>query len=468
MWAYDAAADRWRRASGQVPTGFSISADFAPDKRILVLTADSRTPGDRTRCNVLFPVRTTYCYRIPKDGFLGEAATERHVAMPKRPPEELSAGLPDPQATSKSLDAFLADLPVNRWVALPTPGRAAPTRTWGSATIDARGRILYWGGGHCGYEGSDVDEYDLAANTWVPEDRPPSFPERLWNHGVRLAGVTFDGEPWTDHGRRIYAYDPPGDRLVMVRPIRLTSGYEPGWLKPYPSKKNTAPDALVKEPSSYSKYVTWAYDLRARRWSVLGPAPAGLDTLVATPLGVMGVPVNWPGRLNDAGYQLPWRASHTPEDNAVFQLRGARWERLDRSGPSPQNLYEMTSLAFDTRRGRLILHGGGARRDELWAFDPKIGHWENLRPSGTAPSCLREAVYIAGEDVFLTFGAGTWTYRPAANAWSKLDVPDPPERVGQNRAMVYDPQRNLVLLVLGEGGDAGRASVYGMRLRLGQ
>ncbi len=462
MWAYDAASDRWRRAAGQVPTAFSISADLAPDKRIIVLTADSRAPGDRTRCNVLFPVRTTYCYRIEKDGFLGEAAAERHVPMPKRPSEELA---PDVRA-AKNQEAFLAGLPENQWVPLPPPARAAPTRTWGSATIDARGRVLYWGGGHCGYEGSDVDEYDVAANTWIPEGRPPSYPERLWNHGVRLAGVTFDGEPWTDHGRRIYAYDPPGDRLVMVRPIRLTSGYEPEWLKAYPSKKNTAPDALVTEPSSYGEYVTWVYDLRTRRWAVLGPAPAGLDTLASTPLGVMGVPVNWPGRLNDAGYQLPWRASQPPEDNAVFQLRGARWERIDRDGPSPQNLYEMTSLAFDTRRGRLILHGGGARRDELWTFEVKTGRWENRRPSGTAPACQREAVYLPDEDVFLTFGAGTWAYSPASNTWSKLDIPDPPARVGQNRAMAYDARRNLVLLVLGEGEDAGRASVYAMRLRL--
>jgi len=36
---------------------------------------------------------------------------------------------------------------------------------------------------------------------------------------------------------------------------------------------------------------------------------------------------------------------------------------------------------------------------------------------------------------------------------------------GQNRAMVYDPQRDLVLLVLGTKGDAGAASVYGMRFR---
>ena len=124
----------------------------------------------------------------------------------------------------------------------------------------------------------------------------------------------------------------------------------------------------------------------------------------------------------------------------------------------------MTSLAWDSRRGRLILHGAGARRDELWTFDPKSGRWENRRPAGGPPRCMREAVYIPGQDLFLTFGPGTWTYSPAGNVWRKLDIPDPAQRTGQNRAMVYDPKRDAVLLVLGTGGDAGRASVYALRL----
>ncbi len=453
MWAYDPAADRWTRADGEAPAGFYLSADVAPERRLIVLVTNTRTPGDRTACNVLFPVRTTYGYRIDKSRLLlHDAHVEPQSAMPKRPPESAAPGrLP-------------ADIPANRWVELPPPGRAAPARTWGSATFDsAREQILYWGGGHCGYEGSDVDAYDVASNTWIPEPGSPSYPERLWNHGVRLAGITFDGEPWTDHGRRIYAYDPVGDRLVMVRPIRLTAGYEPAWLRSYPSKTNVAPDALVSQPSSYSKYVTWTYDLKSRRWSVLGPAPAGLDTLVTTPLGVMGINVNWPARLNDAGYQLPWRATDPPEDNAVWVLRGAAWERLSAPGLSPQNLYEMTSLAWDSKRSRLFLHGAGEKRNEVWIFDPRSRRWERRHPKGEAPPCLREVVYLPGPDLFLTYGAGTWAYLPGDDEWRRLAIPHPPGSAGQNRAMVYDAKRDLVLLVLGRGGDAGRATVYALR-----
>jgi hypothetical protein len=452
MWAYDPATDRWARLEGEVPTGFYLSADIAPEKRLLVLVTSTRTPGDRTGCNIIYPVRTTYGYRMERLN-RGATANVRHAPMPKRAPEEGPAGKPP------------ASIPENQWVLLDNPGRAAPTRTWGSATFDTkRGQILYWGGGHCGYEGSDTDIYDVARHTWIAEPRPPSYPERLWNHGVRLAGVTFDGEPWTDHGRKIYAYDPAQDRMIMVRPIRLTWGYEPQWLKPYPSRTAAAPDAIVQAPSSYTKFATFEYDLKARTWSVIGPAPEGLDTLVTTPLGVMGVPVNWPARLNDVGYQLPYDPRKV-EDNAIYLLRGSRWERMSAPGPSPQYLYEMTSLAFDSRRNQVILHGAGPRRRDLWTFDLKTRKWEDRKPSGEAPASLREAVYLPRPDVFLTYGAGLWEYSPSKNAWRKTAIAEPLLRAGQNRAMVYDAKRDLILLVLGGGGDQGRASVFALRYR---
>ena len=67
----------------------------------------------------------------------------------------------------------------------------------------------------------------MRANTWRSSDPAPEYPERLWNHGVREAGVTFGGRPWMEHGRRIYAYDPVSRKMIVVRRLRLTTGYEP-------------------------------------------------------------------------------------------------------------------------------------------------------------------------------------------------------------------------------------------------
>src|SRR5262249_35444162 len=66
MWAYDAAQDRWRKLTGEVPAGFYLSADIAPEKRLIVLATNTKRPGDNHRCNELYPVRTTYSYRIDK------------------------------------------------------------------------------------------------------------------------------------------------------------------------------------------------------------------------------------------------------------------------------------------------------------------------------------------------------------------------------------------------------------------
>ena len=478
MWGYDAGRDRWQRLAGQTPAGFYLTADIAPEQRLILVLTSTRKPDDRMTCNILFPVRTTYAYRIEGDGLIAtETEAQPQAAMPKRAPEEMRGAEPDAVRRSAQ-EHRLQNLSVNQWVLLDAPGRTAPARTWGSATFDTdRSRILYWGGGHCGYEGSDVDQYDVAEHTWLGE-ASPEYPERLWNSGVRLAGVTFSSGPWTDHGRRIYAYDPVGKQLVMARPIRLTSGYDPDWLRSFPSLTGAAKDALVGDPSSYRRFATFLYDLERKTWKLAGPAPAGLDTLVTTPLGVMGVPVNWPARLNDAGYLLPWRASDPPEDNAVFLYRAGRWERLSRGQPSPQNLYEITGLAWDSRRGRLLLHGGGDKRSELWAFDMKLRRWSRLDPEVASPAgaeppgSTREAVYIPAQDTLLVYGgpSHTWAWTPGDNAWRKLAIPfasgaDLAETAGQNRAMVYDPKRDLVLLVLGGRGDAGAASVYALRYR---
>jgi hypothetical protein len=186
--------------------------------------------------------------------------------------------------------------------------------------------------------------------------------------------------------------------------------------------------------------------------------------------------VDWPARLNDAGYQLSWSPKMTPVDTAVFLLDVTqnRWTRLGGGTSGPQNLYEMTSLAYDTKRERLLLHGGGSRRDELWAFDVARRSWTHLQPQGPAPSASREAAYLPAHDLLLICGPApenrnvlaVWTYSASRNAWRREAVDfangAPRGAAGQNRAMVYDAKRDLVLLVL--GGNEGQAMVYGMRL----
>ena len=493
MWAFDAARDQWQRLVGEVPAGFYLSADLAPSQRLILLVSSSRAAKDAMSCNILHPVRTTHGYRIgdsilSKDNMPGE----QQISIPKKMPDSPGTDASRESARRQAQTLRLASLPLNQWVLLAEPGRIAPTRTWGSATFDTdRGQILYWGGEHCGYEGNDVDAYDVAAHTWRSGDSAPEFPERLWNHGVRLAGVTFQGRPWTVHGRKMYAYDPVSRKMIMTRPIQLTTGYDPSPLRLFPvmmtSGYQAARDALVNPPSSYVKHVTWTYDPDTKKWELLGPTPQGVDTLLSTPYGVMGVNVNWRSRLNDAGYQLPWNPAGTAEDKAIYllELAAGRWTRLGPSQPSPQNLYEQTSLAYDEKRRQILLHGGGGNREELWIFEITTHRWKKMQPQvviprgGIPPVCSREAVCIPEEDVFLTFGESTserksfsamWAYEISRNAWSRVEIgwsdgAGALQGANQNRAMTYDPAHKIVFLVLGSGGDEGQASVYALKYR---
>jgi galactose oxidase-like protein len=485
MWAFDASADRWMAVKGEVPTGFYLSADLAPEKRLILLATNTRKPGDTMSCNTLYPVRSTYGYHIDSKGLLKSGVTGRPFQSISKGEVIVAESQEKLVSRSAAQKQTLEDLPVNQWVHLANPGRTAPTRTWGAATFDSdREEILYWGGGHCGYEGNDVDAYSVRDHTWRRLSQVAEYPERLSNHGVRLAGVTFAGGPWTEHGRSIYAYDPVSRKLIMVRTIRLTTGYDPEALHRFPialtSDYQSRVDALVSPPSSYVKYATWTFDSDPGRFELVGAAPEGLDTLLSTPHGVIGLNVNWPRRLNDAGYHLP-PAAQPPDDTALslFDAKAGRWQRLGEKQPSPQNLYERTSLAYDSNRDRVLLHGGGANRDELWSFELKEKLWKNLTPTvmkpqgGKLPASGREAVFLAKQDLLLIYAASSkeprtwtiWAYRPSQNVWEELEIAgkDVPRRMGWNDALVYDARRDLILLVAGP--TEGKASVYALRFK---
>jgi hypothetical protein len=141
----------------------------------------------------------------------------------------------------------------------------------------------------------------------------------------------------------------------------------------------------------------------------------------------------------------------------------------------------MTGLAYDSKRDRILLHGAGQNRDELWTLELASRRWSKLEPSTPPPACTREAVYLPQEDVLLLYGPSPegrstpalWAYPPTENAWRRVDIApmtgiDAGSRAGQNRAMVYDPKRDLVLLVLGTGGDQGKTAVFALRYRHAQ
>lgn len=486
MWAYDAAGDRWMKTKGEVPVGWYITGDIDEEGVVLLTTAmESKQTG--RKCDVLFLVRTTYAFKVDVKTLIDETGVAtRHEPMPKR--SDAAGTAPDAQRRKKQA-ARLASMPENAWVLLSEPGRAAPLRTWGSCAFDTdRGQLIYWGGGHCGYGGNDYDFYDVVEHTWISSPAIPDDPPRAWNRGINLAGVTFNGAPWVRHGRKVYAYDPVSKRVINTKAVYLAAGYDP---EPLRGCAPVDPDFGAGEDfeaSGYTKWTTWSYDRESEIWDLVCSGYPGLDLVVSTPHGVMGVDYNW-GMFNRADRTdvVEYEGERVVE-NAVYALdvAGRNWQKLSGDGPWPQNLYEMTALIYDAKRDRLILHGAGPAQDELWAFDLRARQWARLdpqmkTPDGKPPVCRREGVYLPGTDAFFTCGypagdnenVGVYVYQIGENAWRRVDVPAPPGRqmkeiAGQNRAMAYDPVRDLVLMVLGEGpGNLGKAEVFALRYKDG-
>ena len=472
MWAYDVSGDVWLKLKGGVPAGWYVTADIMSDQGLIVLTTSTKPEDDTMGCNEIYPVRTTYAFKLKKKGLVDqEAVPEPQEKILKRPLEEATAGTePDPERRKAQSDR-LKSMPDNQWVLLSDPGRVAPLRTWGSCSfVTDKGRIVYWGGGHCGYGGNDYDFYDVEENTWITSPLVPDYPERAWDKGVNPAGVTFHGAPWIRHGRKVYAYDPVSKKIINTKNVVLTAGYEPAPLRDCEPRQ---PQFGVKEnyrSSSYAKWVTWAFDPQNERWEMICTGVPGLDLTVTTPRGVMAVDYNWGALYNKDRPDNVTFEGQTVVENAVFLLdvAGRSWKKLSGEGPWPQNLYELTALAYDSRRDQLILHGGGTERNELWTFDFKTARWRNMKPAvavtgeSEPPECRREGMYIPGEDIFFTCSyppgtdkASVYVYCPGENTWHRVNIPPPPGRdmrdiVAQNRAMTYDPRHNLILMVLGD------------------
>jgi hypothetical protein len=488
MWGYNVASDTWLRLHGEVPSGWYVTADIMPEAGIILLTTSTKLKGDTHRCNEIYPVRTTYTYLIKEQGLVDETAVpgqERELL--KRPVKNSTEGTEPDTVRHNEQMTRIQKMADNRWVHFADPGRIAPVRTWGSCAFDTdKGRIIYWGGGHCGYGGNDYDFYNVEQNTWVTSPIRAEYPERAWDKGISPGGVTFNGNPWMTHGRKVYAYDPVSRKVINTKIVHLTGGYEPDPLKDIEPKKMRFGKNENFTTSYYVKWVTWVYHEEKQSWEIICSGLPGLDLLVQTPHGVMGVDYNWGAIDSQERPDMTTWKGEPMVDNSVYLLdvAGRNWRKITREGPWPQNLYEMTALVYDSRRDQLILHGGGPDRNELWRFPLNTGQWEKIEPDyasdtgGQPPVCNREAVYLPDDDVLFTAGtpageisrAGFWAYRVDENRWYRINI-EPSEgrtmndMLGQNRAWTYDPIHDILFMILGE--NAGWAMVYGMKFNFG-
>ena len=422
-WVYDAANARstWTPLAVQTPAfDWASMENLTGTDEVVLVTA--RRYDNRRRT-----YRFRYDASVPAADYKG--APPGTAALKTERTREWYDDVPpaDPKAHAK----FLADLPANQWVQVKPP-KSAKGRTWGTAIFDTDlGLAMKWGGGHSGYQGTDMAFYDVAANRFAIDRTPAFTPEPFRTWARRPAGRTYFNQPWTRHMRHTCAYD-------AVRKVGVfTDAGGASWY-------DRATDQRVK--------LTWLYDGKRRCW--LEPIPQPL------PGGGTHSPIAVPTPAGVVVYQLGkmYRFVGRPGEPKTWG-----WEEIKIVGPDRPRQHEHMTIVYDSRRDRLIFLSAaersrdwGARGDgppELWFFGMEDRRWARNPKPAAGGVTTREAVYVPSQDAILAYGPAkkddpVWTrvYLCAENRWVPLPIKTPRYLVHEV-GLVYDPAHKLAVLM---------------------
>ncbi|CAE7199689.1 gefF [Symbiodinium microadriaticum] len=138
------------------------------------------------------------------------------------------------------------------------------------------------------------------------------------------------------------------------------------------------------------------------------------------------------------------------------------WLELSPSGTAPSERYGHTMVWSPEADGFYIFGGvvDGSRRNDVWLYARQANSWEQLSPSGTAPSArtAHTAVWSPDADGFYTFGGcynhgelnDVWFYARQANSWEQLSPSGTAPSARHHHAMVWSPEADGFYVFGGE------------------
>lgn len=431
-WMYDAAKNEWTPLKGEYDSRYCgwHSVAYSPKDEVVVVSCVNRKPDG---------TRWTYLYRLDpataaakRKGVANSVVPRYHLNFDWRT-RKLPA--PDPEA----LDKKYAALPANEWVQMPGPN--VSRKGWGSACIDTdKGVILYIGGGHSTYSGTDTAHYDIGAGRWSLS-YPPEFPPFLYGTNRTVYGWSYNLHPWAEHTRRWYEYDPISKMMVYNRQgsMRPNRVYHLGIGK----------TGVVKTTGNS----TWVYDPRLRKWyppTTDRPFGTGdADHLVSTPKGIYA----------HTGKKGVWHCEvKKVEENGKIRY-AAHWKQVIKKAPSSGYDLKGTSV-YDSKRHRLVVLKTPGYMDIIDLNAMKVGR---IKPASGRVPYYREAVYIPDQDVIFSPNGykkkGYSVYRCAENKWVRVDIASPVIRgtdhrgrkyaktqmdAGEDTVLKYDPNHKII------------------------
>lgn len=315
------------------------------------------------------------------------------------------------------------------------------------------GLVYYFGGGHSGYPGNDVETYSLQTNTWRQSYKPnvPPAGDPVYGSGGSpyswVDPATGEVRPYTIHGYARTSYYPLLHQYVCTAAYCKSVVYDSGsgeWVCNDPDEGN-----------GNRKGELIAFDPNTNRWTLLAPMPIkGILTQYDSGLGgILAI-----------------------EGGSIWLFRNGAWSQYDsqsgvnlsgEGGSGSVYIPELQSHMIavlpqggccgDYVQGRLYMYNSGQKTlREITSAPSEVT--SQLAPEGNFvmayDSRHQRVVALCAEDKSLSGSSPvhTWIYNPFSDTWSTLPVsPTSPLLPGfsaiSRLPLQYDPAQNVFVLM---------------------
>lgn len=312
------------------------------------------------------------------------------------------------------------------------------------------GKIIYFGGGHSGYYGNDVEIFDPKLNTWQQCYRPvcpPPDDSTYYSGGSERSYVdpeTGAGQPYVIHGYARTGFDLRLGRYVCTAmfPTEVKRDEQTGKYR------------LVRQAFSYI-----SFSPKTNRWELLCEAPDALK----------------PGATS-LSYDEGLREMVAFGERAAYRYTEGKWQLLGDSTVTLAASGGTAAIYLPQRKSHLLAvlgHGGAKEVGNLAWFDSEAKRGAT-GPALPAPLKSRVAAGTGGYNLITCYDSkhekvvvmsvneelrpDVWTYSPSGDTWEQLPASSSAPKLmgvfepGRARApLMYDAQRNVFYLLYRDG-----------------
>lgn len=335
------------------------------------------------------------------------------------PPDTTGYALNDNEWLKVSLTSSQRYIPRNRTPATVLESQPDPVAREYGGFHYGDGKLFYFGGGHGGYSGNDVEVYDIAGKVWQQSYNPDVCPagdnscNRIYQGGP-AAVLSPNGRPYTEHTFQKLSWNPVQGRLIGI----LGAG-------------------------------TLAYNPATTGWTSLGPTLQGPDISNAN---LMAFDPDLQATLAILS------ADNTTQQAGVYRFTSGITGQWQRVGDIPVLEWNAYSTYLPDLHKHFVLF---TKNESFWLYDAQANVWT---PITSPPDWIDSFDYDTKNHRVIAvqhFQLGTFkvfAYNPSANTWATLPSPasPPPSDGGGPRAWTpllrYDPIHNVFIFVKASGG----------------